>query len=141
MATITPSTSQAIRDIIDSYTNKANGPPAISCSIVDKTGNTLLNHASGVLELGSPEPVTTSTLFWFASCTKLVTAIATMQLVEQGKLSLDDGDEVESWLPELRDKKVLVETAEGQLVFHEKKQKITLRMLLSHTGQLYPGIM
>uniref|UniRef100_A0A8H7NQZ8 Beta-lactamase-related domain-containing protein n=1 Tax=Bionectria ochroleuca TaxID=29856 RepID=A0A8H7NQZ8_BIOOC len=68
--------------------------------------------------------------FWLASCTKLITTIACMQLVEQGKLTLDDGDEIEGLCPELRDIKVL--NSDGST--SEKNKKITLRMLLTHTA-------
>ncbi|KKY21332.1 putative beta-lactamase family protein [Phaeomoniella chlamydospora] len=69
--------------------------------------------------------------YWLASSTKLITAIACMQLVEQGKLGLDDADQVENLCPELRDVEVLQEN--GILV--EKQRRITLRMLLTHTGE------
>ncbi|VUC22992.1 unnamed protein product [Clonostachys rosea] len=69
-------------------------------------------------------------VFWLASCTKLITSIACMQLVEQGKLALDDGDELEELCPELRDIKVL--KSDGSM--SEKNKQITLRMLLTHTA-------
>ncbi|WAO86011.1 Beta-lactamase domain-containing protein [Fusarium falciforme] len=69
-------------------------------------------------------------IYWFASCTKLVTAIACMQLVEQKKLALDDGNQLEGLCPELRDVKVL--ESDGSMT--EKNKKITLRMLLTHTA-------
>ncbi|KAG9686768.1 beta-lactamase/transpeptidase-like protein, partial [Aureobasidium melanogenum] len=64
----------------------------------------------------------------------MVTAIAAMQLVEANKIRLDDGDRLEQILWELQDRKVLVEDAEGQLSLVDKRTKITLRMLLSHTA-------
>jgi hypothetical protein len=72
----------------------------------------------------------TDLVHWMASFTKLVTAIACMQLVEQGKLALDDADQVETLCPELRDVKYLAD--DGTL--KEKSGRITLRMLLTHTG-------
>lgn len=69
-------------------------------------------------------------IYWMASFTKLVTAIACMQLVEQGKLALDDADQVETLCPELRDVKYLAN--DGTL--EQKSGRITLRMLLTHTG-------
>lgn len=70
-----------------------------------------------------------SDVYWLASCTKLVTSIACMQLAEKQILHLDDADIVEQLCPELRDVKVLQD--DGSLV--EKKRRITLRMLLTHT--------
>jgi CubicO group peptidase (beta-lactamase class C family) len=54
-----------------------------------------------------------------------------MQLVEQGKLALDSLNEIEHYCPELRDVKVIQD--DGSLT--EKKRGITLRMLLTHTGE------
>jgi CubicO group peptidase (beta-lactamase class C family) len=59
-----------------------------------------------------------------------------MQLVEQGKLSLDDAGEVEKLLPEVGRAKVLKGFGgDGKPVLGEKKKGVTLRMLLSHTGE------
>lgn len=75
--------------------------------------------------------MTLDSIFWIASCTKMITGIACMQLVEQGVLNLDDSDQVEKICPELKDVKVLQD--DGTLV--EKRRGITLRMLLNHTGE------
>ncbi|MCJ1250876.1 hypothetical protein MMC30_008104 [Trapelia coarctata] len=65
----------------------------------------------------------------------MIGAIAAMQLVEQGKLRLDDGDQIESICPELKNIKILKSVdANGNAEFTEKKTKITLRMLLTHTA-------
>lgn len=77
----------------------------------------------------------TDLIHWMASFTKLVTAIACMQLVEHGKLALDDADQVETLCPELRDIKYLAD--DGTL--KEKAGRITLRMLLTHTGMSSPS--
>lgn len=58
----------------------------------------------------------------------MIGGIVCMQLVEQGKLSLDDADLAEKLCPELKEVKIL---KGGKLV--EKKNRITLRHLLSHT--------
>lgn len=65
-----------------------------------------------------------------ASCTKVLVGVACMQLVEQGILSLDDGEETENLCPELKTLEVL--KADGS--FENKKRAITLRMLLTHTA-------
>lgn len=60
-----------------------------------------------------------------------------MQLVEQGKLALDDGDMIESICPELKDVKILKSVDDnGNAELEEKTTKITLRMLLTHTCML-----
>jgi CubicO group peptidase (beta-lactamase class C family) len=68
-------------------------------------------------------------VYWLASCTKLVTSIACLQLVDKGVLELDNADQVERLCPELRDVKIA--TRDGRLV--EKLTRITLRSLLTHT--------
>lgn len=70
-------------------------------------------------------------IYWLASCTKLVTTVACMQLVEKQLLDLDDVSVLEHLCPELKNVKVL--QADGTLV--AKKTRITLRMLLTHTGE------
>lgn len=74
------------------------------------------------------------TTFWVASFTKILTSVSCMQLVERGIFVLDDADQVESLCPELRDIKVLCKNKAGSFDLVEKKRRITLRMLLNHTG-------
>jgi CubicO group peptidase (beta-lactamase class C family) len=50
-------------------------------------------------------------LYWIASMTKLVTVVATVQLIERGILSLDE--DVRDMIPELRDIKMLQEMRRG----------------------------
>lgn len=137
MTHISQQTAGSLRAIIDSQVHKPNGVPGLVCSVKNRESDSVFEYACGKRGLGLDEPMTGDTVVWVASCTKLITSIAAMQLVEEGKISLDSGDEVEVLLPELKDKKVLEETADGKLEYHEKKRKITLRMLLSHTGMLY----
>jgi CubicO group peptidase (beta-lactamase class C family) len=61
--------------------------------------------AIGMKTIGGKEPMRRDTIFRVTSITKPITAAATMILVDQGKLRLDDS--VERWLPELANRKVL----------------------------------
>ncbi|KAH6678871.1 beta-lactamase family protein [Plectosphaerella plurivora] len=106
------------------------GIPGASVVVVGKDGEELFAHSAGKRGVATSEPMTLDSVFWIASCTKLLTGIACMQLVEEGALQLDDGDQVEKLLPELKDVQVLL--PDGSLV--AKKNKITLRMLLTHTA-------
>ncbi|OAL05423.1 beta-lactamase/transpeptidase-like protein [Phaeosphaeriaceae sp. SRC1lsM3a] len=104
--------------------------PGTSIVVVDRDGKEIFAHAAGKRGVNSSEDMTLDNVFWIASCTKMIAGIAVMQLVEQGKLHLDDGEELEKLLPELKNTKVLGK--DGKLV--EKNKKITLRMLLTHTA-------
>jgi len=122
---------EAVQKSLDSVTgDKSTGIGGLVFVAVDKDGNELAAHASGKKGLNSKEPMTLETVFWIASCTKLLASMACMQAVEQGKLKLDDHKQVYELCPELEKVKVLQE--DGSLV--DKKQDITLRMLLSHTA-------
>ena len=48
--------------------------------------------AFGKRDLSKDDAMTADSVFWIASMTKAITAAGAMQLVEQGKLSLDDPD-------------------------------------------------
>ncbi|GAM89456.1 hypothetical protein ANO11243_074940 [Dothideomycetidae sp. 11243] len=74
-----------------------------------------------------------------ASMTKLITTIAVLQLVERGKIGLDD--DVKQYIPELLQEGVLESVDDkGQATTKPVKNKITLRLLLTHSsGSIYDG--
>lgn len=59
----------------------------------------------GTMAVGDPAPMKRDTIFRVASITKPVSAVAAMMLVEDCKLRLDES--IESWLPELANRRVL----------------------------------
>jgi CubicO group peptidase (beta-lactamase class C family) len=136
MTKLTRQVTETLQKKIDSATRKPNGVPGLVCIAVDRNCDVLFEHAAGKRGIESDEPMTTDTVFWIASCTKIIVSIAALQMVEQGLLALDDAEVVEKLAPELRDVKVLEQNANGHLTLVEKKQRITLRMLLCHTGEL-----
>ena len=77
--------------------------------------------------------MTVDTVLYIASCTKLITAISCLQLVEQGKVTLDDPKVIETILPEVASAKI-ISGEKGNFQFHAPKNKITLRMLLDHSS-------
>lgn len=123
---------QQVQASLDSVTSNAaqTGLPGLVFVAVDRNGDEITATASGTRGLGMSEPMTLDTVFWIASCTKLLAAIACIQAVEESKLSLDDSQQVYKLCPELKAVKVLQE--DGSLA--EKTKDITLRMLLSHTA-------
>lgn len=126
---LTPQSIESIKATLDSFVK--DGSPGLVFRAVDKSGKTLVEHASGTLGVDSDQPMDAdTTLFWIASCTKLVTVISVLQLVEQGKIPLDDAGFVKKIAPELADKKVYPDGVNAV----EREKDITMRMLLSHTA-------
>ncbi|MBR0755906.1 beta-lactamase family protein [Bradyrhizobium jicamae] len=89
--------------------------------------------AFGKRDLGEDDPMTADSVFWIASMTKAVTCAAGMQLVEQGKLSLDEP--IGKVLPDLASPQVLEGfDAKGEPKLRPAKKPITLRHLMTHTA-------
>jgi CubicO group peptidase (beta-lactamase class C family) len=78
--------------------------------------NKLLLEAYGLADVEGNAPMTVATMVPIGSVTKQFTAVAILQLRDQGKLSVDD--DVRKWLPEL----------------NTGGNRITLRHILAHTG-------
>ena len=94
---------------------------------------TVYEAAFGERALGQGIAMTPDTVFWLASMTKPIVGAAAMQLVEQGKLTLDEP--AAKFLPELADVKLLTGwDSVGQPLLQAPKAQITLRQLLTHTA-------
>ncbi|KAL2845885.1 beta-lactamase/transpeptidase-like protein [Aspergillus pseudoustus] len=134
MVFLSEDSAALLREKVDEYIAKPKGIPGLVCTIVNKDGARIFHYAAGHRAAGLDEPLDTNAIFWLASCTKLITSIAAMQLVEQKKLSLDDPDQLETVCPELKHVKVLEESNGQSLNLFAKRSRITLRMLLTHTA-------
>ena len=89
--------------------------------------------AFGRQNVTQPQRMTTDSVFRIASMTKAITAAAAMQLVEQGKLSLDQP--AKEILPFLADTKVLLGFDSNDIpLMRAPRTQITLRNLLTHTA-------
>ena len=96
---------------------------------------TVIEAAAGVRGLDNPAAMTPDTVFWIASFTKGLTTAAALQLVEAGRVGLDDP--VGRWLPTLATPKRLEGfDADGKPRLGEVATPITLRHLLAHTSGL-----
>lgn len=94
---------------------------------------TLYEGAFGSRAQGQPAAMTLDTVMWIASMTKPLVGTAAMQLVEQGKLSLDAP--IARVLPEIDAIKVITGwDANGQPLLRPPKSAITLRHLMTHTA-------
>ncbi len=101
---------------------------------VAATGNEVIYQgAFGKRDLSRDDAMTADSVFWIASMTKAVTTAAGMQLVEQGKLSLDEP--IGKVLPDLASPQVLDGfDAKGEPKLRPAKKPITLRHLMTHTA-------
>src|SRR5258705_5407796 len=89
--------------------------------------------AFGKRDLSKDDAMTTDSVFWIASMTKAITSAAGMQLVEQGKLSLDEP--LGKVLPNLAAPQVLEGfDAKGEPKLRPARNPITLRHLMTHTA-------
>jgi CubicO group peptidase (beta-lactamase class C family) len=89
--------------------------------------------AFGKRDLSKDDAMTPDSVFWIASMTKAITSAAAMQLIEQGKLSLDAP--IGKVLPDLASPQVLEGfDAKGEPKLRPAKKAITLRQLMTHTA-------
>ncbi len=114
---------------------EAGDVPAVAAGIATSDG-VIFEAAHGKRDLAGTA-MTKDAIFRIASMTKAVTGACAMQMVEQGKLDLDNP--IAKVLPELSEPKVLEGYDEaGRPKFRPAKRPITLRHLLTHTsGHVY----
>jgi CubicO group peptidase (beta-lactamase class C family) len=99
------------------------------------TRTSVIYHgAFGVADVPSRRPLQADSIFRIASMTKPVTSVALMQLVEAGRLRLDDP--ASKYLPELAGVKVFerFDARTGDYTVRPAKKAITVQHLLTHTG-------
>src|SRR5829696_6758088 len=112
--------------------------PGVVALITDRE-RVLYQSAFGVADVATGRPLATDALFRIASMTKPVTSVALMQLIEQGRLGLDDP--AEKYLPELVGLKVLesFDATTGAYQLRPASKPPTVRHFLTHTsGLAYP---
>ncbi|PRX97582.1 serine hydrolase [Paraburkholderia sp. BL25I1N1] len=117
----------ALRQAVD------NGTVAGVVAIGATQRGLIYEGASGHANPQAGTAMTPDTVFWLLSMTKAITATACMQLIEQGKIRLDQpaGD----ILPELKSPHVLDGfDAAGQPKLRPAKNTLTVRHLLTHTS-------
>jgi methyl acetate hydrolase len=108
-------------------------------ALVTNRERVLYQGAFGVADVATGRPLAADALFRIASMTKPVTSVAMMQLVEQGRIGLDDP--AEKYLPELKGLKVLTsfDPATGAYQVRPAASAPTVKHFLTHTsGLAYP---
>jgi CubicO group peptidase (beta-lactamase class C family) len=112
--------------------------PGVVALITDRD-QVLYQSAFGTADVSTDRPLTSDALFRIASMTKPITSVALMQLVEQGRIGLDDP--AEKYLPELAKLQVVTsfDAATGECRLRPAVRSATPRHFLTHTsGLAYP---
>jgi len=122
-----PATPKEVNNVaeMESYLNQlveSGNPPGLSIVVV-KDGRIVYDRAFGYADSPRGEKSTPETVYHWWSMTKISTAMAVMQLQEQGKLDLDDA--VTKYLPWFE---VNYPSSKGSV--------ITIRNLLQHSSGL-----
>ena len=102
------------------------GVPGVGIAVIDDFSIAWVK-GYGSIRAGEERPVTTQTLFHAGSVAKPVSAAATLTLVQQGMIDLDEdiNHRLSSW-----------KVPENEFT---KGEKVTLRRLLSHSGGVQDG--
>ncbi|WP_421998848.1 serine hydrolase domain-containing protein [Reyranella sp.] len=112
--------------------------PGVVALVTDRE-RVLYQGAFGVADVETGRPLAIDALFRIASMTKPITSVALMQLVERGRIGLDDP--AEKYLPELAGLQVFesFDAATGAYRLRPASRPATVRHFLTHTsGLAYP---
>lgn len=116
-----------------------NGTIPHAVTFVAHHGKVVHNKAFGLRNIENKIPCRTDDLFRMASQTKAITAVAVLQLMEQGKIQLDDP--IKKYIPEFANPKVLsiVNPKDSSFTSVPANKDITIRHLLTHTSGISYG--
>src|SRR5690349_23656704 len=112
--------------------------PGVVALVTDRD-RVLYQNAFGVADVATGRPLSSDALFRIASMTKPITSTALMQLIEQGRIGLDDP--AEKYLPELVGLKVIesFDAKTGDYKVRPASRPPTVKHFLTHTSGLgYP---
>jgi len=129
-----------LADQLDSLFNAAvaNHEVPGAVAYVSQNGEIIYNKAFGMSDIESDKAQKQSDIFRIASMTKSVTAVAILQLVEKGKIFLDDP--VSKFIPEFKAPQILVEVFEDSSFSSiPATNEITIHHLLTHTSGIGYG--
>lgn len=92
----------------------------------------------GLADIENKIPMKRDTIFRIASMTKPITALAIMQLAEEGKLNVEDP--VEKYLPDFKGQMVVASSDKETVTLKKPSRPIAIKDLLTHTSGLpnYP---
>ena len=101
--------------------------------VADRQGM-LAVESIGWADADARKPMMAGTLFWVASQTKPITAVAVMMLANEGHLSIEDP--IEKYLPEFAGQRYRVRKDDREILLRTPSRPITIKDLLLHTSGL-----
>src|SRR3954463_14586844 len=119
----------------------ATGKIAGANVLIQQRGKPVYHETFGVQDVVSKAPITDHTIFRLSSLTKVITSVVAMQLIQDGKIKLDDP--VAKYIPSFADMKVGVEkkAEDGSktLDLVPLVRPITILDLMRHTSGITYG--
>ncbi|MCH2134656.1 MAG: beta-lactamase family protein [Phycisphaerales bacterium] len=131
----TAATAAPLKPLADWMKGLVESGQVVGCMAqITQDGETIFLEAYGKRTPKSDDALGTDQVIRIYSMTKAITSAAVMQLVEQGKIGLDDP--VSMYIPEFKDVQVLVD---GEL--EPARREVTIRDLLTHTSGFTYGFL
>jgi CubicO group peptidase (beta-lactamase class C family) len=128
------SAASSVDDILRRAFEQSGVPGAVA--LATTRDRILYRHAFGLADIETGRPMTGDAMFRVASMTKPITSLAALQLVEQGRFTLDDP--VQRFLPEFANLHIVesFDPATGSYTVRPATKAVTVRHLLTHTSGL-----
>ena len=125
-------TSRTIAPLLQPFVDKHELAGAVA--LVVGKDKVLAVESVGFADIAGHRPMKPDAVFWIASQTKPMTAVAVMMLVDEGKIALDDA--VEKYLPEFRNQMLVAEKDANHAVLRKPSRPISIRDVLDHRSGL-----
>jgi CubicO group peptidase (beta-lactamase class C family) len=130
---ISPQRLEVAHQALDRYVDE--GRYAGYVSFFARHGKIVDWHAHGWRDVEAKKPMEKDTIVRIYSMSKVVTSVALLTLMEQDKLKLSDP--IEKYLPEFKDRQVLVGGTADAPQLKPAERKVTILHLLNQTSGYY----
>lgn len=139
-AMVTPAPSNFDKAAMDTLLSEAvsSGEVIGVSALVFDEGQTVYKGIFGLGDRERDVPITEDSVFRIYSMTKPITSALIMDLVEEGKLSVDDP--VAKYIPQLANMKVVSLGEDGQPKYDDQVTPMTVKDLLLHRAGMAYGI-
>ncbi len=134
-AGFSPAALQQITPSLRHWVDEGKVPGFVA--VVARHGRIVYLDSAGFLDIERAQPARSDVVFRIYSMSKPVTTVAVMQLVERGKLRLDDP--VSKYIPAFADVRVYAGGGAAQPQLAPPTRPVTIEALLTHTAGLTYG--